>query len=163
MVLTVISHSICLASNLWKMYFTTTGKICCTACGHKPTAAAQELLDQRPWDQFLIFIRYCSWAPIHSYGDFVCFFALLMILLSDRWNSWWKTFSFFQLRGNTMLFCSSSYEFYIGTSLNFMGLFLWVKNLPIFALTSNHFWLNYSFSCQKTEKLILLPKLYFFN
>lgn len=72
MVLTVISHSICLASNLWKMYFTIAGKICCTACGHKPTAAAQELLDQRPCDQFLTFIRYCPWDPIHSHSDFAC-------------------------------------------------------------------------------------------
>lgn len=77
MVLTVISHSICLASNLWKTYFTITGKICCTACGHKPTATAQELTDRRSWDQYLTFTRYCRWDPIHSHsvsvlGFFVC-------------------------------------------------------------------------------------------
>lgn len=56
-------------------------------------------------------------------------------------------------------FCFSSCAFYIGTSLIFMGFFLWVKNLPTLALISNHFCLNYSFSCQKTSSC--LPKEYF--
>lgn len=65
------------------------------------------------------------------------------------------------LECNTIQFFFSSCEFYIGTSLNFMGFFLWLKNLPNLALISNHFWLKCSFFCQKTEKLILLTKTVF--
>jgi len=56
---------------------------------------------------------------------------------------------------NTILLCFSSCEFYIGTTLNYRRFFLRLKNLPQSCTDQQSFLTNYSFSCQKTEKLTL--------